>query len=434
MAANVLYQSYTFISCLEGNLCGWPPVAEYKQSNAGGGGCNCANHPSVDGRRLFGHHRVVGYSTVCAVGFFHASGRVHLWVANLVCVGVLSYTEVFVETEPASGVGLVIDTTVECFRSVYKLALVTKGNYWLLGILDNNKTGVSVRALGSELAVITAYGVCAWAPVVPVVYSIVCSVSHFVFANTFNIHVVGNMTFDGSRKSIGTYGTSIDVWERSFTSNFLRALDLASGANGILHQNSSYSWFSGVSVLVFAVVDDVVVANLCKVHNVTADFNVFINPAVNTVRACGTIINVVVVVVGLECHVVCANDGDNWLGVVFVDNSTAFLVAMNLSVAGLVLAYVLQYICANLKGVESFQSASGSFISTTLSLACANRFTVAGLPVKRHFNSAGQIASALIHAPEGFFRNVETVDDFHVFLVSGRVLDLVKVVDATVVL
>jgi len=425
---------FVCISCLEGNLSGLPPVAEYEQSNACGGGCNCANHPSVDGRRLFSHQGVVGYSTVCAVGFFHASARVHLWVANLVCVGVLSYTEMLIETEPASGVGLVVDTTVECFRSVYKLALVTKGDHWLLGIFNNNETSVSVRALGSELAVVTAYGVCAWAPVVPVVYSIVSSVSHFVFANTFNIHVVGDVSLDSSRKSIGTYGTSIDVRERSFTGNFLRALDLASGADGILHQNSADSWFSGVSVLVFAVVDDVVVANLCKVHNITANFDVFVDPAVNTVRACGTIVDVVVVVVGLESHVVGANDGDDWLGVVFVDDGTAFLVGVNLSVAWLVLAYVLQYVCANLEGLESFQSARRSFVGTTLSLATANLFTVAGLPVKGHFNILGQITSTLVFAPEGFFGNVKTVDNVHVFLVSGRVLDLVKVVDATVVL
>jgi len=139
-------------------------------------------------------------------------------------------------------------------------------------------------------------------------------------------------------------------------------------------------------------------------------------------------------VVGLVSTIVAADNVDDWSSVVFVDDGTAFGVFVNLAMAWLVLAYVLDHKCAYLEGIESLQCTVHVFVSTTFSLAPANDLTVTGTLVKGHFNSIGQITSALVYAPEGFFCYIKTVDENHVFLVSGRMLDNVKVVDATVVL
>jgi len=125
------------------------------------------------------------------------------------------------------------------------------------------------------------------------------------------------------------------------------ASDGAGRAGGVLDDHSTGHGVSGVAS-VLALVGDLVGANLGEVDHVAGDFDLLGDDTVNLIGASGTIVDVVLVEGGLDGHEVVAEDVDDGLGVVLVDEGTALGGGESVAVS----AGVLDEVGSRLEGVE----------------------------------------------------------------------------------
>merc|ERR1719440_1705266 len=128
----------------------------------------------------------------------------------------------------------------------------------------------------------------------------------------------------------------------------LATVELAGRASGVLDDDGAGKRVGSVAGSVLALVGDLVGADLGEVDNVTGDLDLLGDDIVDLVGASGAIIDVFLVVGGLDGHEVVAKDVKDRLGVVLVDDGAA----LGDGVTVLVSAVVLDEVGSRLEGVE----------------------------------------------------------------------------------
>merc|ERR1712226_107073 len=270
-----------------------------KESDASDGRGDGAHDPSVDG----------------GLGFFH---------------------EVGVEAGLAGLVGLAVDTLVVGRGLVDLLAAEVEGDNGLEGVLDDDGAagGVLALALADGVAGLVGGGV-----------------SEDVRAGGLDVEGAGALGGTGAVDVVGAGGAEVGVREGSLADDLLGLLatvELAGRAGGVLDDHSAGKRVGGVAGGVLALVGDLVGADLGEVDNVTGDLDLLGDDIVDLVGAGGAIIDVVLVVGGLDGHEVVAKDVKDRLGVVLVDDGAA----LGDGVTVLVSAVVLDEVGSRLEGVE----------------------------------------------------------------------------------
>merc|ERR1719155_144556 len=146
-------------------------------------------------------------------------------------------------------------------------------------------------------------------------------------------------------------GAEVGVREGSLADDLLGLLatvELAGRASGVLDDDGAGKRVGSVAGGVLALVGDLVGADLGEVDDVAGDLDLLGDDIVDLVGAGGAIIDVVLVVGGLDGHEVVAKDVKDRLGVVLVDDGAA----LGDGVAVLVSAVVLDEVGSRLEGVE----------------------------------------------------------------------------------
>merc|ERR1719440_2236832 len=155
----------------------------------------------------------------------------------------------------------------------------------------------------------------------------------------------------GAVDVVGAGGAEVGVREGSLADDLLGLLatvELAGRASGVLDDDGAGKRVGSVAGSVLALVGDLVGADLGEVDNVTGDLDLLGDDIVDLVGASGAIIDVVLVVGGLDGHEVVAKDVKDRLGVVLVDDGAA----LGDGVTVLVSAVVLDEVGSRLEGVE----------------------------------------------------------------------------------
>merc|ERR1711934_1076664 len=270
-----------------------------KESDAGDGRGDGTHDPSVDG----------------GLGLFH---------------------EVRVVAGELGLVGLAVDTLVVGRGLVDLLAAEVEGDNGLEGVLDDDGAagGVLALALADGVAGLVGGGV-----------------SEDVRAGGLDVEGAGALGGTGAVDVVGAGGAEVGVREGSLADDLLGLLatvELAGRARGVFDDDGAGKRVGSVAGGVLALVGDLVGADLGEVDNVAGDFDLLGDDIVDLVGAGGAIIDVVLVVGGLDGHEVVAKDVKDGLGVVLVDDGAA----LGLGVAVLVRAVVLDEVGSRLEGVE----------------------------------------------------------------------------------
>merc|ERR1712226_1323962 len=270
-----------------------------KESDASDGRGDGAHDPSVDG----------------GLGFFH---------------------EVGVEAGLAGLVGLAVNALVGGGRLVDLLAAEVEGDDGLEGVLDDDGAagGVLALALADGVAGLVGGGV-----------------GEDVRAGGLDVEGAGALGGAGAVDVVGAGGAEVGVREGSLADDLLGLLatvELAGGSSGVLDDDGAGKRVGSVAGGVLALVGDLVGADLGEVDNVTGDLDLLGDDIVDLVGASGAIIDVVLVVGGLDGHEVVAKDVKDRLGVVLVDDGAALGDGVTVRVS----AVVLDEVRSRLEGVE----------------------------------------------------------------------------------
>merc|ERR1711934_452457 len=270
-----------------------------KESDAGDGRSDGTHDPSVDG----------------GLGLFH---------------------EVRVVAGELGLVGLAVDTLVVGTGLVDLLAPEVEGDDGLEGVLDDDGAagGVLALALADGVARLVRGGV-----------------SEDVRAGGLDVEGAGALGGAGAVDVVGAGGAEVGGREGSLADDLLGLLatvELAGRASGVLDDDGAGKRVGSVAGGVLALVGDLVGADLGEVDNVAGDFDLLGDDIVDLVGAGGAIIDVVLVVGGLDGHEVVAKDVKDRLGVVLVDDGTALGDGVTVRVS----AVVLDEVGSRLEGVE----------------------------------------------------------------------------------
>merc|ERR1719440_1157549 len=231
-------------------------------------------------------------------------------------------------------VGLAVDTLVVGTGLVDLLATEVEGDDGLERVLDDDGAAGGVLALADGVARLVRGGV-----------------SEDVRAGGLDVEGAGALGGAGAVDVVGAGGAEVGVREGSLADDLLGLLatvELAGRASGVLDDDGAGKRVGSVAGGVLALVGDLVGADLGEVDNVTGDLDLLGDDIVDLVGASGAIIDVVLVVGGLDGHEVVAKDVKDRLGVVLVDDGAA----LGDGVTVLVSAVVLDEVGSRLEGVE----------------------------------------------------------------------------------